>query len=432
MDSTPWGCRSQLRRRLVALVILSVVSASACTASEEPAPGDPTTPPSRGGTIDVGIVGEPATLDPYAPRASDLTYALVRPVFPMPYRRLPDGSVEADLARGLEVTGGRVELTLRSTMWSDGTPITARDVVASVERADPPSGFARVRSARATGPRTVVLRGDIDDWEEALATGAYVMPRGRLAAGRVSGGPFRFERYVQGRSLSYRVNDRWDGAAPYLDGLKVSFVQGTQLLVRLLQEQRLDAAVLPMSVNLDDRLDEVGIAYDEALGDETIALEADPDDLTEAEWIALGSTIDLARLVTTFIRDDGAAAETARGSASTEPLPAEVSIAAPEGDELLRLMQRAIQLDLQRSSVAAPVITGPLSTHYGAWRSDGPADMALVRTMDRTAPAGRRWLPIARVESIVAWRDGVNGVVVNPTLDGSFWNAWEWWIDPSI
>ena len=382
--------------------------------------------------LDIGIVGEPATLDPYARRASDLTYALVRPVFPMPYRRLPDGSVEPDLADALEVTGDKAELTLRSTTWSDGRPITARDVVASIQRADDPSGFAQLRAARATGPRTVVLRGNVDDWEETLAMGAYVMPRGRLAAGRVSGGPFRFERYVQGRSLSYGVNERWDRDSPYLDGLKVSFVQGTQLLVRLLEEERLDAIAPPMSVNLDDRLDEIGIAYDEALGDETIALEADPDDLTEAEWVALGSTIDLGRLVTSFIRDDGSAVETSRSRASTEPLPAEVSIAAPEGDELLILIQRAIQLDLQRSSVAAPVITGPTSTHYGAWRGDGPADMALVRTMDRTAPVGRRWLPIARVESIVGWRDGVKGIVVNPTLDGPLWNAWEWWIDPSI
>lgn len=350
----------------------------------------------------------------------------------MPYRRLPDGSVEPDLASGLEISGDRAELTLRSTMWSDGSPITARDVVASIERADAPSGFARIRSARVRGPRTIQLRGDVDDWEQTLATGAYVMPRGRLAAGRVSGGPFRFERYVQGRSLTFDVNDRWDGSRPYLDGLKMSFVQGTHLLVRLLEDGRLDAIVPPMSVNLDDRLAEAGIAYDEALGDETIALEAGAEDVTEQEWVAVGSTIDLRRLVTSFVRDDGAAIETTRSSASTEPLPAEVSIAAPEGDELLILLQRAIQLDLQRSGVAAPVITGPLSTHYGAWRRDGPADIALVRTMDPVPPSGRRSLPIARVESIVAWRDGINGIVVNPTLDGALWNALEWWIDPSI
>ena len=387
--------------------------------------------PQRGGRVDIGIVGEPATLDPYAANASDLTFALVRPVFPMPYRLHPDGTTEPDLAENLDVSGDRARLTLRRTSWSDGRAISARDVVASIERAAPPSGFAAIEAARALGPRVVELRGDIGDWPATLARGAFVLPRGKLAAGRVSGGPFRFRRYDQGRRITYTPNDKWDGHRPLLEEIEVSFVQGTQLLVRLLEEGRLDAAAPPMSVNLDERLDEVGLSHTEALGTETIAIEATRGRLTGDQWQALVAEIDASNLVRSFIRDDGERIRDEDGRKG--PLPAEISIAAPEGDELLGLIQRAVQLDLQRSGVTSQLISGPLSTHYGPWRDNPPADMSLVRLSGGSSMRTRgRTLEIARVETIVAWRVGVHGLVVHPSLDGPLWNAWEWWKEPSI
>jgi hypothetical protein len=201
--------------------------------------------------------------------------------------------------------------------------------------------------------------------------------------------------------------------------------------VRLLEEGRLDAAAPPMSVNLDERLDEVGLAHTEALGTETIAIEATPGRLSDDEWHALVAEIDIANLVRSFVRDDGSRVRDERGRKG--PLPAEISIAAPEGDELLGLMQRAIQLDLERSDVTSQLISGPLSTHYGAWRDDPTADLSLVRlTAGSPMLTPARTLEVARIETIVVWRAGINGIVVNPTLDGPLWNAWEWWKDPSI
>jgi hypothetical protein len=413
--------------------VAAAASLAACTTSSEgPAPPI-ASEPQRGGRIELGVVGEPETLDPYAPNASDLTFALVRPVFPMPYRLLLDGTTEPDLAASIDVRGGRALLRLRATTWSDGSPVTARDVVASIERAAPPSGFAAVTDARVLSPRVVELRGTVEDWPATLASGAYVLPGGKLAAGRISGGPFRFHRYVQGRRLTYERNDEWDGEASLLDTIEVGFVQGTQLLVRLLEDERLDVAALPMSVNLDERLDELGVAHAEALGSEMIAIEARPGGLSDPEWQSLAAAIDVGRLVESFVRDDGERAAT-NGGGERSPLPVEISLAAPEGDELLGLMQRAIQLDLERSGVTSQLITGPLSTHYGTWRDAGPADLSLVRVAG--APGAvkrdRRTLEIARIETIVAWREGVNGIVVNPTLDGPLWNASQWWIEAPI
>jgi hypothetical protein len=207
-------------------------------------------------------------------------------------------------------------------------------------------------------------------------------------------------------------------------------------LIGLLADGRIDAAAPPMSVNLDERFDERGVAHAEALGHETIAIETADDALTGAAWRRVLGEIDFGRLVGSFVRDDGVAARrpVPRASATGLPLPIEISIAAPEGDELLGLLQRALQLDLERSGVTSQLITGPLSTHYGRWRDESPADLALVRRAGApgAVPLDRRAYPIARIETIVAWRDGIQGLAVNPSLDGPLWNAHEWWKQPSI
>lgn len=439
-------------RSSVVLPLLLTLSLGACTPSSDgPESPDPVPTPPSGGVVDLGVVGEPATLDPYGREASDLTYALVRPVFPMPFRLLPDGDVEPDLAANLDEVPGGALLELRDARWSNGRPITAHDVVASIERATPPSGFADIRSATVQSRRVVMLRGNVDRWPETLASGAYVLPRGHLVRGRLSGGPFRFARYDQGRRLVYERNDEWAGTPSFLDGISVSFVQSTELLIRLLDEGKLDAAAPPSSVNLDERLDELGLAHQEKRGWEALSLSFDPRDVTRNQWIATVREIDVQALLATFIRDDGRYSNTLypgpRGSdgfwahvarPNYGPPLSQLTLAAPEGDELLASLQRAIQLDLERDGITVEVVTAPWSTHYGRWRDESPASAALLRTAGSPGRSGPPddsssfTFPLAHVDTIVTWREEVHGMAVNPSLDGALWNAAEWWKGPPI
>ena len=381
------------------------------------------------------MVGEPATLDPYGPTASDLTYALARPVFPMPFRSLPDGTFEPELAESLEVTARGARLTIARRTWSNGESITAQDVVASIRRATPPSGFAEIRQVRAEGARTVVMRGGGDAWEERLATAAYVLPRGRLIGGNVSGGPFMFSGYKRGRGLSYEANPEAP-EPPLLDGLEVSFVKGTDLLLRLLTDGDVDVAALPSTVNLGQRLDELGLDHARALGDERVVLSFDPDRVTLRAARAVVAEIDQGTLVESFVRDDGAGVGE-RVPKDPSGLPATVSVAAPEGDELLSLMQRAMQVDLRSTLSSFELITAPVSTLYGEWQDGGPADALLMRATGpppwRGVVSDRDYVfPLASVATFVAWREKVHGVAVNPSSEGPLWNARDWWIEPSI
>jgi hypothetical protein len=308
--------------------------------------------------------------------------------------------------------------------WSSGKAITARDVVASIRRATPPSGFAAIGSARARGPRTIELRGHSKNWGELLARGTFVMPSGRLLGGRLSGSDFRFSSYDRGRRLVYEPSPS-AGEPPLLDELAVSFVQSTDVLLRLLDEGRVDAAWLPSTVNLGDRLEELGIEHSSILGEEKLVLRTNRVSNEVGESIV--RSIDMRVLAATFLRREGKAAHF--GSRKPGPLPAVTSIAVPEGDELLALIQRAMQLELKRDGVTTELITGPMSTFYGRWTTQAPADISLLRSFDRVR-AGERML--ASVFSFVAWRGKVHGIAVNPSLEGPLWNARVWWREPSI
>jgi len=398
----------------------------ACTpGTDDPGPGA-TDPTPRGGKVEVGIIGEPSTLDPYGETASELTYALARPVFPMPYRSLPDGTNEPDLAKSLEVTATGARLVIEDRRWSSGRRIRAKDVVASIRRATPPSGFAQIRKARVVDPRTIELIADVTDWETTLATGAFVLPGGRMVGGNVSGGPFRFSAYDRGRKLTYEANPEAP-VAPLLDELEVSFVQGTELLIRLLEEGDVDVAWVPSTVNLSDRLDELGLSHASASGSEEVVMRFNPARIGEDQARALLGKVGVKTLGAAFLRDEGEVIALPEGRRAA--LPSLVSLAAPEGDELLTLMQRSMQLALERSNVTVELITGPVSTVYGRWQRSAPADLLLQRAM---TPGSEDTIPIASVATFVAWRDGINGITVNPSLDGPLWDASRWWREPSI
>jgi ABC-type transport system substrate-binding protein len=180
-----------------------------------------------------------------------VTFFLARPLYPSLYRFGPDGGVASELASSLEVISGGVRVSLARWRWSNGRHVTARDVVASVRRARPPSGFAPLR-ARRVGQRTVELLGAARNWRRALASAAFVLPRGRPR--RVFGGPFALMKHVQGLEATFTPNAQWAGEAPYLGRVTVQFVSSLEQLIQLLEQGRLDAALLPSSVNLDERM----------------------------------------------------------------------------------------------------------------------------------------------------------------------------------
>ncbi|MGH2817193.1 MAG: ABC transporter substrate-binding protein [Actinomycetota bacterium] len=436
-------------RRILPIALAAVALALAgCTAADDPTiePGRP--PPTgapdratdRSGRIVVGLPGEPPTLDPYSPVASELTWEVVRPVYPSLYRLLPDGNVEPALATSIDAGRTSARVTIRQAFWSDGSPITARDVVRSVGRARSPSGFARIDSARARGRRVVVLRGRVRSWQRALATVAFVLPDGKVDRS-IAGGPLRIKSMIPGLELVYGPNRKWWGSVGVRE-VVVRYTRGVEMLLALLERRRIDVASIPTSVNLEERLDELGLEHAAALGWDSIYLDIGGAGFSDSEVASVFASIDREVIQEGLIRDDG------RITSSLDPAPGPesskilatgrrdslptgtIQLATALGDELLEIMQRIVQTQVQSGDLEVELVSIEPSDFYGDWMIDDPTDLALRRASgapgERGHPPRGESLPLFHVERVGAWLQGVAGIRPNPTYDGLLWNVEEW------
>lgn len=427
----PRSISPNVKRVAATLALAGVLVACEPTGPAPPASRRPDDAPSAvpaGGTITFGVLGEPPSLDPYSRIASDLTYFVARPVYRSLYEVTPEGVVEADLAASLTSDRRGATVTLEPARWSDGSVITAADVAASVARARPPSGFAGL-AARVVDRRTVRFSGDVaGDWEQRLAIGSFVVPR---AGKEVWSGPFVIQKHVAGLQVVLARNPRYD-APPRLDRIKVQFISDLEIMLALLGSGRLDAAAPPSAVNLDERLDELGLHHAETPGWETIAL-----DLTGTADTGLRSTIvgavERDEIAEGIVRDEGTVLDVPqppRGDGGG----VEIQFGTASGDELLQLMQRMLQKDLASTGVSSELAQVDPATLYGPWDIESPLDVALRREIypgfdGPTVRDDLAWFPLFTVESFVAWNDGVNGLAPNGALDGPLWNAEEWWLE---
>lgn len=399
--------------------------------ARRPAPPQEGSSPTvaRGGRVTFGVLGEPPTLDPYSGVASDLTYFLARPVYRSLYRTMPDGVAERDLAESLTSEGRRrVVVRLRRARWSTGAAITAVDVVRSVRRARPPSGFAGL-DAVAVNRRTVRLTGRVSGgWAKHLADGSYVVPRRPDLT--VGSGPFVVTSYVPGLEIVYGPNPRSE-ESPRLDRIRVRFISSLEIMLALLERGRLDAAAPPSAMNLDERLAAIGLSHSETRGRETIALDLDQTDDGLRSTIA--GAVDRGLIAEGLIRDEGTEIESDLPDAAPGA-GVEIQLGTVSGDELLQLMQRIVQKNLAAVDVKAELVQVDPATFYGEWQNGSPIDVGLRREIvpsskQRTPPEDVSWVPLFAAESFVAWNQGLNGLEAHGGLDGPLWNAEEWWRD---
>lgn len=429
--------------RVVPAAVL-LAGALSCTPTTEPAvPEQASTATSaspgeerrKQGVITFGVLGDVLTLDPYDERASDLTWALARPLYPSLYRLLPDGSAESYLASSIEHVAGGVRVFLREASWSDGTPITARDVAATIRRATPGSGFSLIRRVVVEGEREVSLFGKDLEWEKVLAARAVVLPDGRFDK-KVQGGPFTLGDRIRGLKLEYvPFDETWWGGEPAGHTVEVFHVETLDIMLALLERERLDAAALPSALNLGERLSARDLGFEGRLGWESLLMTGPVG--------AVLSGVDRDGLHEGFVRDDGKVARTVypgpKGggggsppppqSPSAPPFGARFTLEAPTGDEQLQLLQEAIQIEMFDRGVEVDLTLREYARFYGE-----PAEVDMVRIERRTGtpvdalldPIGSAY-PLFRVKSFIAWSPaGDRGFEVNPSADGPLWNAHLW------
>ncbi len=216
-----------------------------------------------GGTIRVGIAAFGASLEPYLLNEGG-SLALAG----MPGEFLtwttPKGQVAPSLATSWKPNKDATEWTFqlrKGVKFHDGSTMTSKDVVASMKQYVGVKGsnaglspFFDASGVSALGPYAVrfKLKSAIGVFPYLLSQTTYqaiiqrakdaAKPGSWVKAGMVGTGPFRVTNYVEKKSATLvRHNAYWGGRTP-LDGVNVSFYQGTAPLVLALRGNQIDLA----------------------------------------------------------------------------------------------------------------------------------------------------------------------------------------------
>jgi peptide/nickel transport system substrate-binding protein len=218
----------------------------------------------QGGTLRVGITVFGASLEPYLlNEGGSLAFAGI----PAEYLTFtnPQGRVLPWLATSWRPNANATVWTFqirRGVKFHNGRTLTARDVVASMRQYVSAKGsnagltpYFDAAGVTARGDYTVVfrLKSPIGVFPYLVSQTTYqapiqpaaiaAKPGTWVASGMIGTGPFRVRRYVDKKSAELVRHTAYWGGRPPLDGVRVTFYQGSAPLVLALRAGQIDLAM---------------------------------------------------------------------------------------------------------------------------------------------------------------------------------------------
>ena len=222
-----------------ATLALALVAAAGCSAGEG-VDVDGADGASAGGVLNAAIGGEPDQLDPHKTSAYH-SFQVLENVYDTLVE--PDANLEMKPALATEWTTSEDQLTWTFTLregvkFSDGSPLTAQDVVYSYtriidEKLNNAYRFATVESVAAPDPTTVVvtlsaptpnLLANLGGFKGVAIVQKSNVESGEITTKPVGSGPFAIGSYTSGDHIRLVRNDNYWGERPKLDGVRFTFV----------------------------------------------------------------------------------------------------------------------------------------------------------------------------------------------------------------
>lgn len=478
--------RPRWRTALALVALVATISVGTAVAREDQGPA---------GTVRIAYPEEPAAWHPASIEtlgAIDLAALWGLPL----YRIDGHGQLRAGLAVAARIDHGEdggpwtVEVDLRSGTWSDGRPVVAGDVVATVEalrgtRYGPT--LQPLAAAEVVDDDTVRLVFDrpYGRWPYLLAGGLSVLPAHVLSSGGidayadgvpVSGGPFRLESYERALQATFVAHGGSPLGEPHLERVEVYFTPSYETSLGLLQEHRVDVVIGHLALNPIDRARRVDrIRAAAPLGGTTAVVRWDGSAGGVEVRAAVRSVIDVTQLIEGLLGTAGGALTsvvpghegpwTPGGSGVGEVLDGRgFDLIVPDYQEVPAFTARVLQRDL-RGAGAEPVLVrvspdelvGPDARSADgtillrrdlprpslqAWAANGASDDTLAALAAADAEASNLSeavdsaaaalhgealeLPLYRVGVAHAWRTELDGLRPSAWPGLALWDAASW------
>jgi peptide/nickel transport system substrate-binding protein len=233
----------RLRTTIAAGAVLAGLALSACGSSGGSSTGSQGTQPGtpqRGGTLTFDIDSYPQDMNPYSPTADNVSIAVFGAWWEFLVRPNQTGGYEPRLASSYTISHDSRTYTFnlrRNVKFSDGTPMTAADVLFSLHRAFTDSGSQiafvgpKIASMTAPTPYTVVIKlksswpyllADLSGFNAAILPKALIQKEGYSAYLKhpIGTGPFMWSSASPGVSITVVRNPfYWEKGRPYLNSI---------------------------------------------------------------------------------------------------------------------------------------------------------------------------------------------------------------------
>ena len=256
----------KIRWIFLSVVILSLLLAACAPQTAEPAnpPTDATgsesaQPPS---VVRIGYAGSPDTLNPGTAILSE-SYVMFELAYSALFGQNLDGTYSQDLLESYEVSPDGLTYTFHikpGVKFSDGTPLTAKDVAFSLQLYKDHTEFpymntytASFDTIEATDDATVVLTlTEPVPSIEYLTTFLYILPEhiwsqyagekvGEFPnAEMVGSGPFILIDYAQGEYIHFKKNPDFYGGSPKVDEVVFQTFKNQDALVQAIKTGQVD------------------------------------------------------------------------------------------------------------------------------------------------------------------------------------------------
>ena len=229
----------------------------------------------KGGTLIIATFDEPSNLSPVYPSFTGLS-PVVKLLFAPLHKTGPDGKVMPCLANSWEYSEDMKTITYyldRNAKWSDGTPLTAKDVVATFEALKDPAnqypliGRLRfIKSAKVVGEHAVQFEFRRIYADELLNSNLYPLPAGKIKGIKnlkfmnytrkpdITSGPYILNEWNPGKYIELIANENYIYGRPPIDRIVFWFPASYDELLDELKQKHVDI-VLDVPPDRVEKLD---------------------------------------------------------------------------------------------------------------------------------------------------------------------------------
>ncbi|MBI2062078.1 MAG: hypothetical protein HYT64_00030 [Candidatus Yanofskybacteria bacterium] len=233
--------------------------------------------PDYGGSFSEGIVGEPHYINPLLSQNNDVDRDLVSLIYSGLMKYNGEGKLVPDLAKSYEISSDGLNYTIylkENAKWQDGAPVTADDVVFTVQTAQNPDygSLQRINwqgvDIEAVDSHTVILKLKNKYAQFLNNLTLNILPKhiwqnvksinfalSDFNLKPVGSGPYKFKKLKKddaGRIKSYELekNDNFYGGRPYIDKIELKFYSSEDEMINEYNKNSIESVAFVSANNI--------------------------------------------------------------------------------------------------------------------------------------------------------------------------------------